>query len=98
MSKKTVTRAYLTEVVYTQLGLSQSEAADMVDAIIEEVVSALDSDGLVKISSFGSFQVRQKNQRIGRNPKTKEEAVITPRKVVSFYASNLLKKRLNDGE
>lgn len=93
--KNTVTRAYLADVIYRKIGISFAESSELVDSLFEEVIDALEQEQIVKISSFGSFQVRQKNERVGRNPKTKKEASIKPRKVVSFYASNLLKKRIN---
>jgi integration host factor subunit alpha len=95
MEENTVTRAYLTDSVYKKLGFSRAECADVVDAVLEEVNKGLIQDGEVKISAFGSFQVKQKKQRIGRNPKTKAEVPISARKVVSFYASNILKKIVN---
>ncbi len=91
----TVTRAYLAESLYKKFGYSRAEAADLVDAVIEEVILGLENEGEVKISSFGTFKVKRKNQRIGRNPKTKQEVPVTARKVVSFYVSNLLKKKIN---
>lgn len=92
----TVTRAYLADMVFQELGFSRAESSDMVDAVIEEVLDGLEEAGTVKISSFGTFKVRQKAQRVGRNPKTKVEVPISARKVVSFYPSNLLKKDIND--
>jgi len=91
----TVTRAYLMNKIYRKFGYSRAEAADIVDSVVENVITALESDKEVKISSFGTFKVRQKKQRIGRNPKTKQEVPITARKVVSFYPSNILKKLIN---
>lgn len=91
----TVTRAYLAESLYKKFGYSRAESADLVDAVIEEVILGLESEGEVKISSFGTFKVKKKSQRIGRNPKTKQEVPVTARKVVSFYVSNLLKKKIN---
>jgi integration host factor subunit alpha len=91
----TITRSYLAESVYKKVGISFLESADMVDSVFAEIISAIKKEEEVKIASFGSFYVRSKKQRLGRNPKTKKEAVITPRKVVSFYASNMLKKRIN---
>jgi integration host factor subunit alpha len=96
MQEETVTRAYLTDSIYKKLGFSRAECADLVDAVLEEVNKGLVKDGEVKISSFGSFKVRNKKQRIGRNPKTKQEVAISARSVVSFYASSLLKKRINN--
>lgn len=95
MSQKTVTRAYLADIVHQELGFSRAESNDLVDAVFEELVKALEETGVLKISSFGSFRVREKSARVGRNPKTMEEAVIKARKTVSFYASNLLKEHIN---
>ena len=95
METQTVTRAYLMERIFKKLGYSRAEAAEFIDCILDEMNKALSSEGAVKISSFGTFQVRQKKPRVGRNPKTKKEATISARKVVSFYASNLLKTHIN---
>ena len=94
----TVTRAYLTEVLYKKFGYSRAESADLVDAVIEEVIVGMEKEGEVKISSFGTFKVKNKNERIGRNPKTKKEVPVTARKVASFYVSNILKKSINGGK
>ncbi len=95
MSQNTITRAYLADVVHQELGFSKAESMDVVDAVFEELALALEETGVLKISSFGSFRVREKAARVGRNPKTMEEAVIKARKTVSFYASNLLKEYIN---
>lgn len=95
MAGKTVTRAQLAEAVYQEVGLSRSESADLVDAILDEISSSLLRTGAVKISSFGTFAVRQKGHRVGRNPKTGEEVPILPRKVLVFRASQVLKDRIN---
>lgn len=92
---KTLTRADLGNAVYREIGLSLSESTDLVDAVIEEVSSALEKGEVVKLSSFGTFKLRQKKQRIGRNPKTGVEVPISPRKVLSFNASNILKNKVN---
>ncbi|HEY0836757.1 MAG TPA: integration host factor subunit alpha [Azospirillum sp.] len=97
MSQNTVTRAQLSEAVYQEVGLSRNESADLVESVLEEVADALARGEMVKISSFGSFQVRQKGQRVGRNPKTGEEVPILPRRVLVFRASHVLKQRINDG-
>lgn len=96
MSDDTVTRAFLMNVVHSKLGYSRAESADLVDTVISELIDGLIEDEEAKISSFGTFKVRQKKQRVGRNPKTKQEVPISARKVVSFYASNLLKKMINE--
>ncbi len=89
-----VTRSELTDAVYRQLGLSRTESSDLVEAMLEEISMALERGETVKLSSFGSFSVRQKNERIGRNPKSGIEVPITPRRVVTFKASHLLKERI----
>jgi integration host factor subunit alpha len=91
----TLTRADIAEQVQKSLGFSFSESTDMVDSLVEEMCIALEKVGSLKISSFGTFVVNEKGQRIGRNPKTKEEAIISARKVVSFYASNILADEVN---
>jgi len=93
--KNTVTRAHLTELVYRELGLPYTECAVIVNSLFEEIIASLVRGEPVKISSFGSFEVRDKKERIGRNPKTKKEAVIAKRKAISFYASYNLKKEIN---
>ena len=96
MNNKTLTRADLSANVYHEIGLSLSEATTIVDAVIEEVIDALAAGEMVKLSSFGTFSLRRKKQRIGRNPKTGVEVPITPRTVLSFNASNILKKDVNE--
>ena len=95
MAGDTITRAQLSEAVYEEVGLSRNESADLVEAVLEEMVSALSEGEAVKISSFGSFSIRQKSQRMGRNPKTGEEVPILPRKVIIFKPSHVLKNRIN---
>ncbi len=89
-----VTRSELTDAVYRQLGLSRTESSDLVEAMLEEISMALERGEAVKLSSFGSFSVRHKNERVGRNPKSGVEVPITPRRVVTFKASHLLKERI----
>ena len=91
----TVTRADLSEAVYQRIGLSRTESATLVEMFLAELSDALAQGATVKLSSFGSFVVRSKAERIGRNPKTKVEVAITPRKVMVFKASNVLKARIN---
>ena len=91
----TVTRADLTEAVYQEIGLSRNESAQLVESVLEEVASTLAQGEAVKVSSFGTFSVRDKAQRIGRNPKTGEEVPILPRRVLVFRASHVLKDRIN---
>ena len=95
MAGKTVTRAQLAESVYQEVGLSRSESADLVDAILGEISESLLQEGSVKISSFGTFTVRHKGRGVGRNPKTGEEVPILPRRVLVFRASQVLKERVN---
>ena len=95
MAGNTVTRADLTDAVYQEVGLSRNESADLVDSVLSEIAGALVKGEVVKISSFGSFSVRQKGERIGRNPKTGEEVPILPRRVLVFRASNVLKSHIN---
>jgi len=97
MTEKTITRAQLGEAVYQEVGLSRNESADLLEAVLDEIAEALGRGETVKISSFGSFSVRSKGQRIGRNPKTGEEVPILPRRVLVFRPSQLLKKQINDG-
>jgi|TARA_R110002124_G_scaffold64985_2_gene177792 integration host factor subunit alpha len=92
---QTITRADLAEVLYEEVGLSRAESAEFVDDILKEVSDALVAGENVKISSFGSFTLRDKKQRIGRNPKTGEEVPITPRRVLIFRASHILKEKMN---
>ncbi len=96
MSGRTITRAQLGESVYQEVGLSRSESADLLEAVLNHVSDALALGETVKISSFGSFSVRQKGQRVGRNPKTGEEVPILPRKVLVFRPSQVLKSRINE--
>src|ERR1700744_2100150 len=95
MAGHTVTRAQLTEAVYQEVGLSRNESAELVESVIAEISGALERGEMVKISSFGSFAVRRKGQRIGRNPKTGEEVPILPRQVLVFRPSHVLKNRIN---
>jgi integration host factor subunit alpha len=97
MAGHTVTRAQLSEAVYQEVGLSRNESAELVEAVIGEIAGALERGEMVKISSFGSFAVRRKGQRIGRNPKTGQEVPISPRRVLVFRASHALKNQINNG-
>jgi integration host factor subunit alpha len=94
MAQNTVTRADLAEAVYESVGLSRTESAELVERFLTLIGDALVSGQNVKLSSFGSFQVRSKNQRIGRNPKTGEEVPILPRQVLVFKPSNVLKSKI----
>lgn len=97
MGEKTVTRSDLAEAVYREVGLSRTESAALVEMIIDEVCDAIARGETVKLSSFATFQVRDKTERIGRNPKTGEEVPISSRRVVTFKASNVLKQRVVEG-
>ena len=96
MEGRTITRADLSESVFQEVGLSRNESSDLVETILSEVVEALARGESVKISSFGSFTVRDKGQRVGRNPKTGQEVPILPRRVLVFRASNVLKSMINE--
>ncbi len=95
MAGETVTRAYLSEALCEEVGLPRNECAEIVDTVLREISDTLTKGEAVKISSFGSFSVRQKGERIGRNPRTGEEAPILARRVVVFRASNVLKSGVN---
>ncbi|WP_181702913.1 integration host factor subunit alpha [Chthonobacter albigriseus] len=95
MGGKTVTRADLCEAVYQKVGLSRAESAELVEAVLHEIADVLVSGESVKLSSFGTFMVRSKTERVGRNPKTGEEVPILPRRVLVFKPSNVLKGRIN---
>jgi integration host factor subunit alpha len=92
---KTTTRSTLSEAVFKNVGLSRNESATLVDSVFGEILKSLINGDDVKISSFGTFVVRQKKERIGRNPKTGQEVPITARSVVTFRASNVLKSKVN---
>lgn len=96
MSSRTITRAGLSEAVYQAVGLSRNESADLVEAVLEEIIDTLIAGETVKLSSFGSFVVRHKNARVGRNPKTGVEVPIEPRRVLVFRPSQILRQRLNE--
>jgi integration host factor subunit alpha len=91
----TVTRAHLAERIYTQVGLSRNESADLLEHVLERVCTALQEGESVKISGFGTFSVRQKGRRVGRNPKTGVEVPILPRRVLVFRPSQVLKAHIN---
>lgn len=95
MSSNTVTRADLTEAVYREIGLSRAESSQLVESIIEHVIGALLRGESVKLAGFGTFSLRDKSERIGRNPKTGEEVPITPRRVLVFKPSVVLKDRVD---
>lgn len=95
MGGKTLTRADLSESVHKYVGLSRTESADLVKFVLDAITETLETGDSVKLSSFGTFMVRQKNGRIGRNPKTGEEVPITPRRVLVFRPSHVLKSQVN---
>lgn len=98
MSSKTLTRADLSEAVHKQVGLSRAESADLVKAILDSMTDTLVTGETVKLSSFGTFMVRSKSGRVGRNPKTGEEVPITPRRVLVFRPSQVMKNIINGEE
>jgi len=95
MAGQTVTRADLSEAVYQKVGLSRTESAALVELVLAEMCDSLARGDTVKLSSFGSFVVREKGERVGRNPKTGIEVPIEPRRVMVFKPSNVLKARIN---
>ena len=95
MSDRTITRAELSEAVYQRVGLSRTESASLVELVLKELSDCLARGETVKLSSFGSFVVRSKGERVGRNPKTGVEVPIEPRRVMVFKPSNILKARIN---
>ncbi len=97
MAEKTLTRMDLAEAVHNEVGLSRNESAELVEAILRHISDALVRGESVKISSFGTFSVREKEARVGRNPKTGEEVPIHPRRVLSFRSSHLMKERVASG-
>ncbi len=97
MADKTLTRMDLAEAVHAEVGLSRNDSAELVETVLRHISDALVSGESVKISSFGTFSVREKAARIGRNPKTGEEVPITPRRVLTFRSSHLMKDRVAAG-
>ena len=95
MSTQTVTRADLAEAVYREIGLSRSESSELVESVIDYISGALLNGEQVKSAGFGTFSLRDKRERIGRNPKTGVEVTITPRRVLTFKASQILKERVD---
>lgn len=96
--RRTVTRSDLSEAVFRRIGLSRLESAQLVEMVIGEISEAVLRGENVKLSSFGTFLQRAKRERVGRNPKTGVEATITPRKVLVFKASHIMRARVNGGE
>jgi integration host factor subunit alpha len=96
-ARKTVTRIELYDAVYRKVGLSRSESSALVELVLKEISDSVARGEVVKLSSFGTFTVRQKRERIGRNPKTGAEVPISPRRVVVFKASAIMKQQINSG-
>jgi integration host factor subunit alpha len=97
MSGKTLTRADLAETVVQKVGLPRNESQELVELVIKVLSERLAEGEAVKLSSFGSFNIREKGERVGRNPKTGQEVPITPRRVLVFRPSNIMKERINNG-
>jgi integration host factor subunit alpha len=91
----TVTRAHLAETIYTQVGLSRNDSAALLETLLDQIATTLEAGETVKISGFGTFSVRQKGRRVGRNPKTGQEVPILPRRVLVFRPSHVLKAQVN---
>jgi len=98
MSEKTLTRMDLSEAVFREVGLSRNESSDLVEAVLQHISDALAAGDTVKISSFGTFSVRAKTARVGRNPKTGDEVPISPRRVLSFRPSHMMKDHVAAGK
>jgi integration host factor subunit alpha len=94
----TITRSHLAEKIYSEVGLSRNESADLLEAVLSRMAVALENGESLKISGFGTFSVRQKGRRIGRNPKTGVEVPILPRRVLVFRPSQSLRARVNGAE
>jgi integration host factor subunit alpha len=94
MERKTVTRFDLAESIFRKIGLSRTESAELVEMVLDGICSAIEAGDNVSLSTFGTFQVREKNERTGRNPRTGEEVPISRRRVVTFRASSILKDRV----
>lgn len=97
MASKTLTRMDLSESIFREVGLSRNESADLVESVLDHISDALVRGENVKVSSFGTFSIRDKSERVGRNPKTGEEVPIKPRRVLTFRPSQLMKERVAGG-
>ena len=97
MTAKTITRTEISEAIADKVGFSKQRANQILETVLEEMIQGLIKDGQLKLSSFASFNIHKKNNRIGRNPKTGQEVMITPRKTISFRASDILKSRILKG-
>ena len=91
----TITRSDVVDAIYSEIGLSRKDSSDILDMVIDEIVKELSAGNDVKLSTFGTFSLRDKSAREGRNPKTGVSAVISPRRVISFKASQTLRNRIN---
>ena len=96
MIKKTLTKKDIIEKINQKLGYSKEEAKEFVELFFDTILNKISEDQEVKIPKLGNFKIRKKNKRVGRNPKTGKEAIISSRKVISFKASKLLKLRINE--
>ncbi len=92
---KTITRADVAETIYEEIGLSRKDSNDILDMMLDEIVKELSNGNDVKLSSFGTFSLRDKKERSGRNPKTGVAAVISSRRVISFKPSQTMRKIIN---
>ena len=92
---KTITRSDIAETLYREVGLSRKESSEILDLFLEEISGELAKGNSVKLSSFGTFALRDKKSRVGRNPKTGVEAEITPRRVISFKPSQTMRAAVN---
>jgi len=97
LDRGTLTRAELSEEVHREIGLSRADAASVVEQVLDHMCGALAKGENVKISGFGSFILREKGERVGRNPKTGIEVPIAPRRVLTFRASQMLRDRIVSG-
>ena len=97
MSDKTLTRMDLAEAIHAEVGLSRNDSAELVESVLTHISDALVRGDTVKVSSFGTFSVRAKAARMGRNPKTGQEVPIHPRRVLTFRPSHLMKDRVASG-
>ena len=98
MAGRTVTRSQLCEAVYREVGMSKNESEELIKSILNRISDALTDDDAVKISSFGSFIIRHKAERVGRNPKTGEVVPVSARRVIAFRPSTVLKSRINPSD
>ena len=98
MAGKNITRMDLADAVYRDVGLSRAESAELVGQVLEEISASLAAGESVKLSGFGTFTVRNKAKRVGRNPKTGVEVPIEPRRVITFNASHVLEAHINGGK